>query len=45
MTLVTALLNSGADAFADKAIDWIFAVGIVVVIAVCIIRWVVDTIL
>jgi hypothetical protein len=39
MTLLTIV---SPDAFADKAIEWIFAVGIVIVIAVGVIRWIGD---
>ncbi len=41
-SLATFIQQSAADKFADNAIEWIFAVGIVIVIAVGVIRWIAD---
>jgi hypothetical protein len=39
MTLLTIV---SPDDFANKAIEWIFAIGVVIVIAVGVIRWIGD---
>jgi len=38
--MILALVSP--DAFADKAIEWIFAIGVVIVIGVGVIRWIGD---
>ena len=41
-SIATFIQQSAADHFADKAIEWIFAVGIVIFVAVAVIRWIGD---
>jgi hypothetical protein len=40
LPLAIVLLDGSADAFTNKAIDWIFAIGIVIFIGVAVIRWI-----
>ena len=40
MTPALFVLQSAADKFADTAIDWIFAIGVVVFVVVAVFRWI-----
>ena len=44
MTPIAIVLLSSADAFADKAVEWIFTGAFVVVIAIFAIRWIKDVV-
>lgn len=43
-SLALFIQHSGADAFADKAIEWIFTGALVIVIGIFAIRWVIDAV-
>jgi len=45
MTSLAIVLLNSADAFADKAIDWMFGIAVVVVIGIGLIRWIKESIL